>query len=103
MAMIELGGNIQMHGFESLDQADVLIAKKLVGGYVRRICDEIEGCQGTRIHLEPHPQGFAVTAAIVAADAQETAAQANGSNVFMTIDASMKSLLKELRVELERK
>lgn len=97
--MIELGGNIRFHGFEALDQADVLIAKKLVGSYVRRMCDEVEGCTSTELFLERSEKGFSIKT-VTTVKAEKYEADAQGTNVFMTIDASLKKLLKELQVEL---
>ena len=97
--MIELGGNIQLHGFESLDRADALIAKKLVGGYVRRICDEIDDCKGTAIFLEEKDGQFEVRTQVTD-EKGSTDATASGPNVFMTIDASLKKLLAELQIKL---
>lgn len=37
--MIELGGNIILSGFKELDPAQLIVVKKIVGNYVKKIDD----------------------------------------------------------------
>lgn len=37
--MIELGGNIQLTGFKELDPGQLIVVKKIVGNFVRKLSD----------------------------------------------------------------
>lgn len=41
--MIELGGNIQLVGFKDFDSSTQVILKKIIGNFVRKFADNIEG------------------------------------------------------------
>lgn len=97
--MIELGGKIFLQGFEILDQAEILVAKKLVGGYIRLACDEA-GCERADLTLEPAPEGYKVTVRAVRESGEAGEGAASGCNVFLTIDAAMKGLLEQLEVAM---
>ena len=95
--MIELGGNIILQGFETLDHADLLIAKKLVGSYVRKLCDEAGGCDKAEIMLEQLTEEYVVKTKISLPN-KIINAQAQGTNLFMTIDKALKQVLKQIGI-----
>ena len=37
---VELGGNIQLNGFSRLDGASMIILKKIVGNYAKKIAEK---------------------------------------------------------------
>ncbi len=47
--MIELGGNIRLEGFRELDQPTLIIVKKIVGNYAKKIVEETKPFD--RLHL----------------------------------------------------
>lgn len=98
--MITLGSNIHLHGFETLDYADNLIAKKLIGSYIRKISDRYEDCEYVNLTLKPQEKGFDISVEVKTPTMTNTAS-ASGANLFMTIDDALKSMLKELEVPIE--
>lgn len=50
--MIELGGNIVLSGFKELDPAQLIVVKKIVGNYVKKI-DELHGVKKLSLTLKP--------------------------------------------------
>ena len=96
--MIELGGKIFLEGFEVLDQAELLVVKKLVGSYVRMACDKAD-CQQADLLLERVADGYRIVAKAKKGSEVQGVAEATGKNVFMAIDAAMKNLLQELKIE----
>ncbi len=96
--MIELGGNIFLEGFDILERAELLIAKKLVGGYVRRISDEIAPCDKVEIKLKK-VEKYEVSVSLMVND-KSTKTKTNGENLFITIDSAFKKALKEINVKI---
>ncbi len=52
----KLGGNIALVGFEILDPSELIVVKKIVGNYVRKMGNNGE-YQEMRITLQQHPHG----------------------------------------------
>jgi len=98
--MITLGSNIHLHNFEALDYADNLIAKKLVGSYIRKICDRYEDCEYVDLNLDQRDGTFHI-AVEVKAEGTVKNTEATGRNVFMTIDQALKAMLQELQITLD--
>ena len=92
MATIELGGKIFLEGFDVLDHAELLIAKKLVGSYVRQACEA--GCDKASLYLTEQDGSYTVKVSI---DDGLKKSEATGQNVFMAIDAALKGLLVQLQ------
>ncbi|MBN1274948.1 hypothetical protein JXA12_01525 [Candidatus Woesearchaeota archaeon] len=97
--MIELGGNIRLHGFEELDHAELLIAKKLVGSYIRKVCDHAGKCEQADITMERVAAGFSLQAEVKTAE-RSAEASVTGANVFMAIDDALKAVLRELDIRV---
>jgi hypothetical protein len=51
-----LGGNISLVGFEILDNAELVIVKKIVGTYIKKM-SEIADYKEMRLSLKQHPHG----------------------------------------------
>lgn len=50
--MIELGGNIKLVGFKELDPATLVVVKKIVGSYARKISDQATKFQELSLHIK---------------------------------------------------
>lgn len=53
---ITLGGNISLVGFEKLDSAELIIVKKIVGTYIKKM-SEIADYKEMRLTLKQHSHG----------------------------------------------
>ncbi len=94
--MIRIGDRTTLSGFENLDKNDILIAKKLLGSYIRLISDSFEDC---RINVElSGDDGFRVTSNITTED-DSFEGSSFSPNLFVAIDRAMKSVMKESDIE----
>ncbi len=50
---IELGGNIKLNGFRVLDPGSMIIAKKMIGSYVRKYSECCKNIQEVCVTLKP--------------------------------------------------
>ncbi len=50
--MIELGGNIILVGFKDLEPAKLIVVKKMVGTYAKKIADKVE-LKELKVELKP--------------------------------------------------
>ena len=51
--MIELGGNIKLAGFNEIEPMKLIVVKKMVGTYAKKISDNISEFQELSLHLKP--------------------------------------------------
>jgi len=50
--MIELGGNIELVGFKDLEPAKLIVVKKIVGNYARKMSDLSEGFEKLSVTMK---------------------------------------------------
>ena len=89
---IKLGGNIELSGFRELDSGSMIILKKIIGNYVRKLSDQSEKFEGIRIVLKPafssnleKPSRFEVHGKLFD-NGKTYAAEHIDNNVFVTVD-----------------
>ena len=51
--MIELGGNIKLSGFKELEPAMLVVVKKMVGNYAKKMTDHSTSFKELNLHLKP--------------------------------------------------
>ena len=52
MVMIELGSNIKLTGFKELDNGSMVILRKIIGNYARKMSDQDTGYEGLEMTLK---------------------------------------------------
>lgn len=93
---LELGGNIVLVGFKETDPAEMIVIKKVVGNYSRKISEKnkdfkklivtLKGLHGNR--------RFEVTAKL---DADKLySSEVTEYNLFFAVDSSLKKILNSL-------
>jgi len=88
--MIELGGNIKLDGFESIEPAQLIVVKKMVGNYAKEISEKIEFSEFL-VSLKETTVSVKVTT-----KDKEISEEESGDNLFITLDkvlAKVKSTL----------
>lgn len=92
---IKLGGNIELSGFNSLNGGEMIVVKKIVGNYVRRMEGMCKNFGGVKLTLKPvhgEARKFEVHGQLVD-NGQVFPASLVDRNVFVGVDAVMKKLV----------
>lgn len=98
---IKLGGGIELTGFNSLNGGDMVIVKKMVGNYVRKLEGMCKDFQGLRLRLKPlhktedKVKKFELQGQVIDGG-QIYPAGIVEHNVFVGVDAVCKKLLSEM-------
>jgi len=102
METLTLGGNIVLSGFSQLDFTEVIVVKKMVGQFSKKLSETVSGFSRLSITLkevhktaEGHPHHDIVTKAVV--DNKEYATEKNGFNLFVVLDESMKAVEEQIQ------
>lgn len=88
----ELGGNITLVGFKAIDKAELVIVKKIVGSYTRKLSDTVPGFESISLNLKPihkteegHPKYELHAKAII--NGKPLASEVVERNLFIGLDA----------------
>jgi len=90
--MIELGGNIKLKGFSEIDNASLIVIKKIVGNYAKKLAEETEDFQNLILNLESNnPKDFKISI-----EFQKTSENLNseiqGENLFFTLSKALEAI-----------
>ncbi|MBS3117593.1 hypothetical protein J4430_01810 [Candidatus Woesearchaeota archaeon] len=99
--MIELGGNIRLAGFKDLEPAKLVVVKKVVGNYAKKLEGRTGGFSELSLHLkEVHKteksSKFEVQGKLIVEGKQPMAAEVVDYNLFFAIDKVLARILNEL-------
>ncbi len=98
MAEINLGGSISLVGFGSLDQVELVVVKKIVGNFVKKL-NEHSSYESLVMELRQHKKGKAFLHEINAkakADNKIFSAMASDYNLYSCISKASEKILAEL-------
>ena len=88
--MIELGGNIKLENFENLDPIKLVVVKKVVGNYAKKISEK-HPFQELKLVLEESK-----VEAVLTRDSKETKANSSDKNLFYALNQALDNLTKAL-------
>jgi hypothetical protein len=91
--MIELGGNIKLKGFEDLDIPTLIVVKKIVGNYTKKINESNPDFAALILDLKTKDETFSLNAQL-AKKSGETAFSATEKNLFFAISKTLDNILK---------
>ena len=90
--MIELGGNIKLINFDSLEPALLVVVKKVVGNYTKKISESIDSFKGIEVTLEDSSK----INVKVSAD-KNYEAEAKDKNLFFSLDKALSTILIDIK------
>ena len=90
--MIELGGNIKLINFDSLEPALLVVVKKVVGNYTKNISESIDSFKGIEVTLEDSNK----VNVKVSAD-KNYEAEAKDKNLFFSLDKALNTILVDIK------
>ncbi|MBS3153444.1 hypothetical protein J4426_02685 [Candidatus Woesearchaeota archaeon] len=93
---IELGGKITLSGFSSVEPGKMVVVKKIIGNYVKKMEDRTENFESVIVHLKVvHNSEFEIQAKL-AANGQSYNAGVTDFNLFFAISRAMDKIIGEI-------
>ena len=89
--MIKLGGNIVLEGCDNLEPATLIVLKKIVGNYARKISDK-NAFDELNIKLESSDGKHRISASIMRADSKGKGESEN-ANMFFALNEALKDIV----------
>ena len=90
--MIGLGGNIKLNNFEGLEPALLIVIKKVVGNYTKKISESFQNFKEVEISLEDKSSNK--ISVKVTADKEYTS-EASDKNLFFALDRALGTILRQ--------
>lgn len=97
--MIELGGNIKLDGFNSVDIPTIIVVKKMVGNYAKKISDNITPVHELLIDLKEadiENKVFRLNASLTS-DENKFDSEVEDINLFFALDKAMQDIMKQAK------
>lgn len=97
---VKLGGNIQLTGFREIDSSSMIVLKKIVGNYAKRISELTKKMEAIHITLKPihereKSEKYEVHAKVID-DGKVYASEMTDRNLFVAVDSALKKMVNEL-------
>ncbi|MEK6934574.1 MAG: hypothetical protein AABW46_01720 [Nanoarchaeota archaeon] len=90
--MIELGGNIKLVNFEGLEPALLIVVKKVVGNYTKKISESLNEFKSIEVTLV-NKENNEIKVKVEANKSYES--NAKDKNLFFALDKCLSVILKE--------
>ena len=96
----ELGGNIQLAGFRDIDSSSMVILKKIIGNYARRMTELAEKFEKLHITMKPVHQReksekYEIQAKLIS-NGKPFVSETVDRNLFVAVDDSLKKIVSEI-------
>ncbi|MFC1648393.1 hypothetical protein ACFL1B_02930 [Nanoarchaeota archaeon] len=96
---IELGGAITLKGFGELSGGELIVVKKLVGRYARKLSESSKDYEGLTVtmkpvHKTPKGQKFEIHASMIASGKKITS-EVTDVNIFVALDSALQKVEKQ--------
>lgn len=97
---IKLGGNIQLSGFRAIDTSSMIVLKKIIGNYAKRIAELTKKFETLHITLKPihereKSEKYEVHAKVID-DGKVYVSEVTDRNLFVAVDTVLKKIVNEL-------
>jgi len=94
---IQLGGNIELSGFSKLDSGVMIILKKIIGNYARKMSDISKNFENLSLRIKTvHDNKYEIHAKLID-NGRAIASSAVEHNIFVAVDSSLKKIMHELK------
>jgi len=97
--MIELGGNIKLDGFRELDPPSLIIIKKLVGNYAKRIGEDATPFSELMLQLKESNEKerkHTLVASLIT-DKKKFSSESTEQNLFFAIDTVLNGIYTDAK------
>ena len=98
---LELGGNIELSGFSSLDGSVMIVLKKIVGNWAAKLSDKSKSFGGLSltmkiVHAKEKSEIYELHCKLTD-NGKVIASSAEERNLFLAVDSVLKKIQNEMR------
>ncbi len=94
--VLQLGGNIELSGFSSLEGGAMIVLKKIVGNYARRMTDKAKNFEKLSLTMKTvHDNQYELHAKMID-NGKAVTSSVTERNLFVAIDSALKKVMNEM-------
>ena len=97
---MQLGGNIQLTGFRDIDGASMVVLKKIIGNYGRRLAELSDKFESLKVTMKPvheteKSEKYEIHAQLMA-NGKPYVSEVIERNLFIAVDNALKKIVNEI-------
>ena len=93
---LQLGGNIELSGFSGIDRGMMVILKKIVGNYSRKLSDMSKNFERISLRMKTvHDNKYELHAKLID-NGKAYASSCVERNLFVAVDSALKKIMHEI-------
>ena len=94
--ILKLGGSIELSGFSSIDRGAMIILKKIVGNYARKLADSSKSFEALKLRVKKvHDSVYELKAQVVDSG-NIIISSVEDRNIFVAVDSALKKLSEQM-------
>lgn len=94
--VLQLGGNIELSGFSRLDGGAMIVLKKIVGNYAKRMSNVAEKFEQLSLTMKTvHDNQFELHAKMLD-NGKAVTSSITDRNLFVAVDSALKKIMNEI-------
>lgn len=90
--MLELGGGIKLEGFETIEPSLLIVVKKVVGNYAKKMSEQVVNFKEILVTVSDQ---YKIEATMIAES--EFSSNATSSNLFFALDKALGEVLNKAK------
>ena len=99
--VVELGGNIELSGFGELDNVTLIVLKKIIGNYAKKMSDQASkfeklSLRMKTVHQTEQNEKYEVKAKMIDGG-QSLNADVTDRNLIVAVDSSLKKIMSSIK------
>ena len=92
--MIELGGSIKLDGFNSIDIPSLIVVKKIVGNYAKKLSEKNPEYKELLLQMSSESPNYELSA-VLTTESKVFTSKASNNNLFFALNQALDKILKE--------
>ncbi len=89
--MIELGGNIFLENFETIEQGQMIVVRKVVGNYTKKISEKFNDFKKITVSIVPETK-YKVKVTLETSETKDS--EAENPNLFFALDKALAKFME---------
>lgn len=94
--ILKLGGNIELSGFSSVDRGAMIILKKIIGNYARKLADSSSNFEALKLRVKKvHDNTYELNCQMIAGGSSVNSS-VEERNIFVAVDSALKKISEQM-------
>ena len=94
--LLKLGGNIELSGFSSVDRGAMIILKKIIGNYARKLADASDNFEALKLRVKKvHDNTYELNCQVIDGG-NSVNSSVEERNIFVAVDSALKKISEQM-------